>query len=233
MNKKQNFTVYRGWNRWSDEGFTFLVSDVSISWGYLLVQMPLWQPLYLHWLNICCCRCSFGSWCICNPLIFAVADALLAADVSAIPWYSLLQMLFWGPAYLQLALLWTCRCFSAYLSCTIASASCLFWDLRILPSQILHLHPTFSITWRCSPSKFCIFNPLESTIADIVARYPLSSIYFTTWANTLLTKNWYKKFERIWSERWRHLERKFCINEFERTCLKLRSSKFEFKFICF
>ena len=32
----------------------------------------------------------------------------------------------------------------------------------------------------CSPSKFCIFNPLESTIADIVARYPLSSIYFTT-----------------------------------------------------
>ena len=25
----------------------------------------------------------------------------------------------------------------------------------------------------------------------------------------------------------------FCINEFERTCLKLRSSKFEFKFICF
>ena len=25
----------------------------------------------------------------------------------------------------------------------------------------------------------------------------------------------------------------FCVNEFERTCLKLRSSKFEFKFICF
>ena len=25
----------------------------------------------------------------------------------------------------------------------------------------------------------------------------------------------------------------FCVYEFERTCLKLRSSKFEFKFICF
>ena len=25
----------------------------------------------------------------------------------------------------------------------------------------------------------------------------------------------------------------FCVNGFERTCLKLRSSKFEFKFICF
>ena len=43
------------------EEFTFLVSDVSISWVYLLVQMPLWQPLYLHWLNIHYYRCSFGN----------------------------------------------------------------------------------------------------------------------------------------------------------------------------
>ena len=144
--------------------------------------------MYLHISLIQCCRYLCGNRCICKA------------------WYSLLQMFFFWPMYLQLAFLWACRYFSACLSCTIASASCLFWDLKILPSQILHLHPTFLITWRCSPSKithpqlalsmlcgyftskFCIFNPLKSTIADIIARYPLSSIYFTTWANTLLTK---------------------------------------------
>ena len=173
------------------------------------MDLLFWCLMYLYHEVICLYRCLCGNWCICTSLIFAVADALLTTDVSALPRYSLLQMLFFGPPYLQLAFHWTCRYFSACLSCTIASASCLFWDLRILPSQILHLHLTFSITCGCSPSKFCIFNFRKSTIADIVARYPLSSIYFTTWANTLLKKNWYKKFERIWSERWRHLERKF------------------------
>ena len=83
--------------------------------------MLFWQLMYLHCLDIHCCRCSFLDRC--NP---------------------------------QLALLWTRRCFSTYLSCRIASASCLIWDLKILPSQILHLHPTFSITWGCSPVKFRI-----------------------------------------------------------------------------
>ena len=73
------FEVYRDWNRWSDDVFTFLVSDVSISWGYLLVQMPLWQPLYLHWLNIHCCRCSFDNWYICNLLFFELADTFQPA----------------------------------------------------------------------------------------------------------------------------------------------------------
>ena len=36
--------------------------------------MPLWQPLYLHWLNIRCCRCFFWDRCICNLLIFKLAD---------------------------------------------------------------------------------------------------------------------------------------------------------------
>ena len=65
-------------------------------------------------------------------------------------------MLFLESMYLQLAFLWACRYFSSCLSCTIASASCLFWDLKILPLQILHLHLTFSITWRCSPVKLRI-----------------------------------------------------------------------------
>ena len=141
--------VYRDWNRWNDEGFTFLGSDVSTSWVYLLSQMLFWQLMYLHCLDIRCCRCSFLDQCICKA------------------WYSLLQMLFFRPMYLQLALLWTCRCFSVCLACIIASTSCFFWDLKILPSQILQLHHTFSITCGCSSSKFCIFNPPKSIISDI------------------------------------------------------------------
>ena len=101
-----------------------------------------------------------------QPRLFACADTFLTTDVSTIPWYLLLQMLFWGPTYLQLAFLWTCRCFSACLTCIIASASYFFWDLKILPSQILHLHHTFSITWGCSSLKLCIFNLLFLCFAD-------------------------------------------------------------------
>ena len=115
-------------------------------------------------------------WCIYIMWLFAVADILLAVDVSALPWYPLLQMLFSWPTYLQLALLWTCRCFSACLTCTIASTSCFFWDLKILPSQILHLHHTFSITCGCSSSKFCIFNLLFLYLADAPHQNFASSI---------------------------------------------------------
>ena len=97
----------------------------------LCCRCSLWQLLYLHWLDVLCCRCSFGE-----------------------------------PTHLQLAFLWTCRCFSACLSCTIASTSCPFWYLRILSSQILHLHPTFSITWGCFSLKLCIHNLLFPWLAD-------------------------------------------------------------------
>ena len=75
-------------------------------------------------------------------------------------------MLFFRSMYLHLALFMTCRCFSACLSCTIASTSCLFWDLRILPSQIFHLHPTFSMTCGCSSVKLCILNLFFQRFAD-------------------------------------------------------------------
>ena len=64
--------------------FTFLVSDVSISWVYLLSQMLFLKLMYLHWLNIRRCRCLCGNCCICNTLIFIVADAFLAPPVSAL-----------------------------------------------------------------------------------------------------------------------------------------------------
>ena len=151
----------------------------------------------------------------------------MATVVSAISWYSLLQMLFFRPIYLHLSLFMTCRCFSACLSCinciyilpflgfedtsfaNFSSASHVFYDLRILLIEIVHPLRALSILCGYSSSKFCIFNPRKSPIADIVAQYPLRSIYFMDWADTWLTKNWYKKFERIWNERWRHLERKF------------------------
>ena len=127
-----------------------------------------------------------GIWCIYILGLFACADALLVADVSAIPWYSLLQMIFSWPMYLQLAFLWTCRCFSACLSCTIASASCLFWDLKILPLQILHLHPIFSITWRCSPVKLRILvNLLFQCFADALHQNFASSIPYRRYRRSI------------------------------------------------
>ena len=185
----------------------FLLCDVSWlkdveRWEDLL----FWCLMYLYHEVICLYRCLCGNWCICKTLIFSVADTLFGINVSTRLWYSLLQMLFWESMYLQLTFLRTCRYFSACLSCTIASTSCLFWDLKILPLQILHLHPTFSITWRCSPVKLRIRNLLFQYFADTshqnfasslpenplsqipFTQYPLRSIYFTTWANTLLTK---------------------------------------------
>ena len=118
---------------------------------------------------ICLRRCSFGSWYICNTLIFSVVDTLLATDVSAIPWYSLLQMLFFRPMYLRLAFLWTYRYFSARLSYTIASTSHIFDNVRMLLLKIAHPQLALSMLWGYFPSKFCIFNPPKFTIADIIA----------------------------------------------------------------
>ena len=180
--------VYRDWNRWSDEGFTFLVSNVSIFSVILLVQMSLWQLMYLQDLDIRYCRCSFLDRCIYKALIFIVADALFGINVSATCFSSNLQIL------LSLPVMYNCICILPFLGfkdtpfANFASTSHIFDNMRMLLIEIVHPQLALSMTCRYSSSKFCIFNPLESTVADIVARYPLSSIYFTTWANTLLTK---------------------------------------------
>ena len=54
--------------------FTFLVSNVSISSVYSLVQILFWQLMYLQGIDIRCCRCSFFNQCICNLLFFELAD---------------------------------------------------------------------------------------------------------------------------------------------------------------
>ena len=94
---------------------------IVIEIGKVMRDLLFWYQMYLYSRFIRLCRCSFGNWCICNSLIFAVVDALLGTNVN-----------------------------------------------------ILY-------------------------------------VLFTSWTKPIhyLQKNWYKKFERIWSERWRHLERKF------------------------
>ena len=96
------------------------------------------------------------------------------------------------------------------------SASHIFYDLRMLPIKILHLqYPKIHYRRYLSPY------PLSCYLLHKLSRY--------------IT---YKKIDiRNSSEYGVSVSEtqsvNFCVNEFERTCLKLRSSKFEFKFICF
>ena len=154
--------VYRDWNRWNDEGFTFLESDVSISSVYSLPQMLFWQLMYLHCLDIHCCRCYFLDQCICKT------------------WYSLLQMLFSLPVMYNCIYILSFLGFKDTPFANFASTSHIFDNMKMLPSKIMHLQFAFS--------KFCIFNTLKFTIADIFLHILWVAIYFTSWADTLLTK---------------------------------------------
>lgn len=113
-------------------------------------------------------------------LIFIVADAFLETDVSATYFSLNLQILFSLPVMYNCIYILPFLGFKDTPFANFASTSHIFDNVKMLPSKITHLQLAFSMLCGCSPSKFCIFNPLESTIADIVARYPLSSIYFTT-----------------------------------------------------
>ena len=158
------------------------MSDVSISWGYLLVQMPLWQPLYLHWLNICCCRCSFLGRCICKTLIFAVADALFLTIISATCFSLSLQILFSLPVMLNCIYILPFLEFEDTSFANFTSTSHVFDNMRMLLIEILHPLLALSMPCGCSPSKFCIFNFRKSTIADIT-QYSSSSL--TSWTEPI------------------------------------------------
>ena len=153
--------------------------------------MLFWQLMYLHCLDIHCCRCYFLDQCICKT------------------WYSLLQMLFSLPVMYNCIYILPFLGFKDTSFANFASTSHVFDNVRMLLIEILHPQPALSRPCGYSPSKFCIFNALKSTIADIVAQYPL--LLFTSQLEPIhyLPKNWYKKFERIWNGRWWHLERKF------------------------
>ena len=137
--------------------------------------------MYLHVSVICLRRYSFDNWYICNSLIFAVVDALFQSNVSATCFSLNLQMLFSPPVMYNCIYTLPFLVLEDTSFANFASASHVFDNVRMLLIEILH--PQLALSMLCG--------------------------YFTAWGNTLLTKNWYKKFERIWSERWWHLERKF------------------------
>ena len=106
-------------------------------------------------------------------LIFAVTDAIFLTNVSATYFSSNLQILLSLPVmynyiYILLFLKLEDTSFANF-----ASTSHIFDNMRMFLIEILHPQPALSIPCGCSPSKFCIFNFRKSTIADIVAQYPL------------------------------------------------------------
>ena len=147
--------------------------DVSIFSVYLLVQMLFWQLMYLQDLNIFCCRYSFWNQCIYKALIFIVADALLGINVSATYFSSNLQILFSLPVMYNCIYILPFLGFKDTPFANFASTSHIFDNMRMFLIEILHPLLALSMPCGCSPVKFCIFNPLKSTIADIIAQHPL------------------------------------------------------------
>ena len=109
----------------------------------------------------------FFDRCIYKALIFIVADALFGINVSATCFSSNLQIL------LSLPVMYNCICILPFLGfkdtpfANFASTSHIFDNVKMLPSKITHLQLAFSMLCGCSPSKFCIFNTIKFTIADI------------------------------------------------------------------
>ena len=105
--------------------------------------------------------------------------------VSASPWYSLLQMLFFRPMYLQGFDIHCCRC-SFWNQCI---CNLLFFELADTFNPAchvqLHLHLAFSMTWGCFPQKFCILNLLFPCLADTSRRNFASSIPYRRYRRSI------------------------------------------------
>ena len=135
--------------------------------GGAMMYLLFWYLMYLYHGVICLCRCLCGNRCICTGLIFTIADALLVTDVSATCFSLNLQIL------LSLPVMYNCIYILPFLGfkdtsfANFASTSHIFDNVKMLPSKITHLQLAFSMLCGCSPSKFCIFNTLKFTIADI------------------------------------------------------------------
>ena len=97
-----------------------------------------------------------------------------------------------------------------------ASTSHIFDNVKMLPIKILHLQSPKIPQHRYRPQisfAFYLLHNLSQYITYKKIDIRNSSEYGVSVGDTQSVN--------------------FCVNEFERTCLKLRSSKFEFKFICF
>ena len=152
--------------------------------------------MYLHISLIQCCRYLCGNRCIYKALIFIVADALFGINVSATCFSSNLQIL------LSLPVMYNCICILPFMGfkdtpfANFASTSHIFDNVKMLSSKITHPQLALSMLCRYSQSKFCIFNTLKFTIADIFPHILWVAIYFTSWADTLLTKKLIQKIAR-------------------------------------
>ena len=137
--------------------------------GGMMKDLLFWYLMYLYLGFICCRRCFLDNWCICTAFIFIVADAFFENDVSATYFSLNLQILF------SLPVMYNCIYILPFLKLedkplkNCASSTYSFNALQILPTEILHLQFPQIRYLRYLPP------------------YPMSSIYFTTWANTLFT----------------------------------------------
>ena len=117
--------------------------------------------MYLHWLNIRCCRCSFDSCCICTNLIFANADALFQTDVSATRFSLNLQILF------SLPVMYNCIYIVPFLGFedasfeNFASTSHVFDNLRMFLIEIMHPQLALSITCGYTSQELCQYIPYK------------------------------------------------------------------------
>ena len=97
-----------------------------------------------------------------------------------------------------------------------ASTSHVFDNVKMLPIKILHLQSPrihYRRYRRSISFEFYLLHNLSQYITYKKIEIRNSSEYGVSVGDTQSVN--------------------FCVNEFERTCLKLRSSKFKFKFICF
>ena len=138
--------------------------------GGAMMDLLFWNLMHLYPRFICCRRCFFDNWCICTALIFIVADAFFETDISATYFSLNLQMLF------SLPIMYNCICILPFLKpedasfANFASTSHIFDNVRMLPIKIWHLQfPKIH------------YRRYRRSISFV-------AIYFTTWANTLLTK---------------------------------------------
>ena len=122
----------------------------------------------------------------------------------------------------SLPIMYNCICILPFLGfkdtsfANFASTSHVFDNVRMLPIKILHLQSTKISCRRYLPPlsfEFYLLHNLSQYITYKKIDIRNSSEYGVSVGDTQSVN--------------------FCVNEFERTCLKLRSSKFEFKFICF
>ena len=95
--------------------------------------------MYLYHEVICLYRCFCSNRCICAGLIFAVADALLAAVVSATCFSLSLKILLSSPIMYNCIYILSVLIFEDASFTNFASSTCFFYNLQITLAEILHL----------------------------------------------------------------------------------------------